>query len=246
MKNKKTFNDFFNEFRRTFSDTIIFFPETFSDKRTRFTLILFVITMLLFMLGDLLYILKIWNDAGLYIMCVSTLPLLIYIFIFQNIRARKELKRNGYPRPKNWLKWESEELRDIKTKFAYTEYKVYSMAVLKTNIEIGKDLINAPIKNPFVSLEKFMEYFGKTLIGIFIALLVFNLNKEFTDKGLKLVVRMAIGMVLFYGAFSFIWIYMFRRMYFDKLYTRKKRLKEFVYVLQNILLLRLQKKERKK
>jgi hypothetical protein len=243
MKKKKPFNDYFNEFRTEFSNEKLFYPETFSNRRTKFTLAFMIATLVLFAIGNLLAILKIENGIGFYVMIVSLIPFLCYIFVIQNIRLRRELKRKGFPRIKNWFKWTSEELRDEKTKIVYKKYKKTKLEILERNISIAQKLISTPINNPFVSFEKFMDYSIKTIIGIFIGLLIFELNQDFTQEALNTVLKYVIGFILLYGILSFIWVFMFKRMHFEKLRTRKDQLREYVYVLENVVLLRLQKKK---
>lgn len=176
-------------------------------------------------------------------MVASTVPFLIYIFVIQNIRLRKELKRKGFPRIRNWFGWDSEELRDEKSKLAYKRYKEIESGILQQNISIAKSILSTPINNPFVSVEKFMDYFIKTIIGILIGILIVELNKDLTVDGFYVVIKYVTSFFLLYGALAFIWIFMFKKMHFEKLRTKKDKLREYVYILENVILLRLQKKK---
>ena len=187
--------------------------------------------------------LKIGNRLGFYFMVASTVPFLIYIFVIQNIRLRKELKRKGFPRIRNWFGWDSEELRDEKSKLAYKRYKEIESGILQQNISIAKSILSTPINNPFVSVEKFMDYFIKTIIGILIGILIVELNKDLTVDGFYVVIKYVTSFFLLYGALAFIWIFMFKKMHFEKLRTKKDKLREYVYILENVILLRLQKKK---
>ncbi|NQX84679.1 MAG: hypothetical protein HRT67_01945 [Flavobacteriaceae bacterium] len=242
----KTFNNCFRDFNKKYSYVELFLQKTYSDKSVRIFKWISIPCGILFLTGDILMMLKIWGNLGYWLMLISCLPIIIYVFVIQTYLAKKELKSKGLPKPKNipanWFKWTSPELEDLRIKVVFQSYEKQAIKdeTIENLIKIGYQEYNEPIKDPFVFFEKLFEYIGKTFLGILIGFLIAELNNNYSTENFNSTLRLIIGLLLMAGLFAYMWKFMFKRAYFENIVSRKEKLKEFVFALNNILLLRKQ------
>ncbi|MFL0107988.1 hypothetical protein [Tenacibaculum maritimum] len=189
---------------------------------------------------------KIYDNWGNWIVIISCLPVIIYVFIIQTYFARKELRSKKLPTPENnlsnWFKWISPKLQDKRMEIILREYDKNKVEdnVIKNLIQIANQERSEPIKNPFVFFEKMFEYLGKTFLGVLIGLLIADLNKNYSVESFNSTMRLILGLLLIFMLFSYVWKFMFKRVYFENIVSKNKKLKEFVFILENIILVRQQ------
>ena len=171
--------------------------------------------------------------------------LLIDVFIILKIKSRRELKSNEYPVPRNFFKWDSRELKAIKIRTGFMEYQTVKTEVIQSFIQIANTSIIEPVQNPFKTFEKYMDYGLRIILGIIATLLINNLLSNFTMNEFNVTMKLIVANILLYGAIIFIWKFVFLKMFLDKPNNEKKQLKEFVYVMSNILSLRKQGKNKR-
>lgn len=246
----KTFNTFFSEFNKNYSYEELFLKNTYSEKSITTFKRIFIPSAIFFLIGDLLIIFKSCGNWGNWIVITSCLPTIIYVFIIQTYFARKELKSKKLPipenTPSNWFKWISPKLQDKRMEIVLKEYDKNKVEnnVIKNLIQIANQERNEPIKNPFLFFEKMFEYLGKTFLGVLIGLLIASLNRNYSIEGFNSTMRLILGLLLIFMLFSFVWKFMFKRVYFENIVSRNKKLKEFAFILENIILVRLQQNKK--
>ncbi|WP_407267457.1 hypothetical protein [Tenacibaculum maritimum] len=95
---------------------------------------------------------KIYDNWGNWIVIISCLPVIIYVFIIQTYFARKELRSKKLPTPENnlsnWFKWISPKLQDKRMEIILREYDKNKVEdnVIKNLIQIANQERNEPIK----------------------------------------------------------------------------------------------------
>lgn len=235
----KTFNQDFNYYNKTYSLVNLYLKNTYSDKNMKNLKYIMILSLILFLIGDLMLIFKYYEQVGNIIMILSTLPIIIYIFLIQTIRARKELKSQELPLPNLFYEWKSDELLDLKITKVFEDYKSVNSEIIQKRIDIANRLRNEPMKDPFVLFEKFFEYAGKQILTILIGLLIFALNKDFSNINFNTTIRLIIGLLMFSGLFIFIWKFMFKKPFLDSQFRKNEKLNDYIFTLENILLMRI-------
>lgn len=239
----KTFNETFLEFNKKYSIENLYLKNVFSKKSDKVFKWLGGIAIFTILLGLLL--LDYYKFIiGAWLMLFSFIPLFIYFFIYQSYLARNELKANDLPRPQMFPKklfiYKSEKLNDCRIKEVFTDLKDIKSDTIIQNIKIASQIKDEPIKNPFEFFEKILEHFGKIFLGVMIGIFVSSLRSDFTSLNFKLTIKYIAIFMLLYFLFAFIWNFMFKKAYFDNIETKNKKLKDFILVMENVLLLRKQ------
>lgn len=237
----KTFNQELKEFREKYSYEKLYLANTYSNKNMKWLKRFLIFFTICFLIGDIMMIVKFYPKIGNTIMLISTFPIIVYIFIIQTYRARKELRSKELPLPKEFYKWKSDELESLRINQIYKEYSKTKDDMLNAKIKLAKELKNEPIHNPFNFLDKVLEFMGKQFVLVIIAVMLFLYKENASVENLNILLRSVIGILLFSGLTAFIWEYLLKKPYFDNKLSKKNKLKDFIFVLENILLMKKEK-----
>lgn len=239
----KTFNETFLEFNKEYSIENLYLKRSFSEKSNKTIKWLGWIALITCLIG-MLFLKFNSLKIGISLLVLTIAPLLVYFFIIQSYKARKELKSKKLPVPKtfpnNIFSYKSERLNDYRIKHIFQNMKDVKTETIIQNIQIASLLRNEPIKNPFDFFEKKLGYIGKTFLVFIIGIIAFGLKANFNSLNFKITVKLILAFLLIYLLFSFIWKFMFKSIYFNDIESKNTKLKDYIYVMQNILLLRTQ------
>jgi len=240
------FEEFLSHFNNTLSNQNVFYNKTFSKSTERVMKVLIVV-FIVTTLFNLIWLLK-GGDyfIGLFPVGLVSLIIALYVFVFLKIKSRKELDSNEIKKPKNFFKWDSEEMKSFRIRKGFVEYEKVSSDVIYAYIGSAERGIAEPIKNPLHPFAKYGHYSIRTVLAIFIGLLVYDLKENFTSSYFKEIMSLIAAFILLYGALLFVWQFMFLNLLLDKQRNKKERLKDFVDVMSNIITLRKQKRQKDK
>lgn len=237
----KTFNQELKDFTDKYSYEKLYLANTYSNKNMKWLKRFLIFFIICFIIGDIMMIVKFYPKIGNIIMLISAFPTIVYIFIIQTYQARKELRTKELPLPNEFYKWKSEELESLRINQIYKEYSKTEDNVLNAKIKLAKELKNEPINNPFNFLDKVLEFMGKQFVLVIIAVMLFLYKKNNSTENLNVLLRYVVGILLLSGLIAFIWEYLLKKPYFDNKLSKKNKLKDFIFVLENILLMKKEK-----
>lgn len=199
---------------------------------------------------------------------IPSVSILVYIYLITPYKIRQKLKSKNLPIPLNIFKWKSDELINLRIVEIYKGYYQENETTINKLIDISTELINEPIKNYYLKFENCLKKIVKwsciilpILIAVFIPIFVdllrflldndLLLNKEEIKNTLPLIKeyflyfsKLILLLFLYYLLFFLSYI-MVRNDSLSRILDSKKELKEYVYILNNIHLLRLQEEKEK-
>lgn len=233
----KTFDEDFSYFQNELSFQKLFLPEI-SFKRIRWVFGSLVVAV--FITGWVVVQVFDNKSGPFWIFILAGFFIVISIGLLYIRKMRRLLKRKGLPVPKCFCKWYAPALSDKRIGEALTIYKKVPSATLEQYIAIATGLVKEPLFDPFINIESFFKYLVIPLLSAAIALCV----KYPSDYPLKN--RYALAADIFQlvllifaltaGLYSF--YLFFKSMYFDLIGRKKAQLKDYIFMLENILLLR--------
>ena len=185
-------------------------------------------------------IFKFHSEIGNILMIVSALPIIIYVFGIQTFLSRKELKSKELPVSKAFYKWNSDELEELRILEIYKEYSLLEDNILEERIRFAKELRDYSLNNPFTFFDRILGFLGKQFLLIIIAFLLFLFKEKPTSDNLYLVFKAITGIMLGYFLIAFAWEFLFKKPFFDNQNSQKGKLKDYAFVLENILLMKKQ------
>ncbi|WP_298782381.1 hypothetical protein [uncultured Polaribacter sp.] len=237
----KTFNESFEEFNKEYSYEKLFLNNIQSFFLNREFKIVMIVVLLFITIGAVTNQFSIYKWTGVVFVLISAV-LYLYLVLKQSFIARKELKAQGndMPIPFYFWNWKSEELNSIRIHKIYLKELKTKSSLIQMRIDIAKSLLNRTHKDPFVFFEKYIEYSGKSIIALIVLILVFELKNDYTSIKINETFKTILVLFIFIGAFIFFWRFLFKKAYFDDLENKNKKLKDYIYVMENILLLRHQ------
>lgn len=236
--NMKTFNDEIKELNQKYSYEKLYLTKTYSDKSQKWIFGFSIVSIVGFIIGDIMMIVNVCPKAGNIIMILSGIPIIIYVFGVKTYQARKELKSKGLPLPNQFYKWKSTELESNRINKVYKKYSVEDDDSLNAKIKLAKEKANEPIKNPFVFFDKLFGFIGTQFVLVVIAIFLFLYKENSTTENLDVLLRYVIGFLLMSGAVAFVWEYLLKKPYLDTKLSEKEKLKDYAFVLENIVLMK--------
>lgn len=179
------------------------------------------------------------NYKGYYLLLFS--PIYFTYLWYDEDRSRKYLSKNGLPVPKEIYKWKSKELEIKRIKKINKVFSKTNNSTISQLIEIGKSRLNYNFNDPFVIFEKVGGFFGSSffnfLLGFFMATFQNDLGKN-----LVLYLRFFAGLY-FIPIIIVVSYYSIKNAHlFDK-QSEKEHLQEYVFVMENILLMKEYEKQ---
>ena len=229
----KTFVEDFEYFKKELSYEKLFLEGMISEHRKtierKAALILIVFSVIITLL-----VINYWNDKAHFLFLF---PVIYFTYLcYDANRSKKYLLKKGLPISKEFNKWKSKELEVLRLKKIHKLYDKTDSSTISKLIEIGYNRINNNFKDPFIIFEKVVVYFGSSLfnflVGFFMATIKDDLGKNF---GFYL--KFFIGLFLFQIFIVVSYHFIKRGHLFDK-QSEKEYLQEYVFVLENILLIK--------
>ncbi|WP_417363321.1 hypothetical protein [Galbibacter sp.] len=234
----KTFNEELKEFNKRYSYVNLYVPITYSEKDDKYYLWYGVFFFASIISGGIIFNLSQYKLIGYSLMIFPALPVIIYVFIIKTYRARKELKSQGLPCSKVFWEWKSDELEDIRIKKAFKKYSELDNPNIKKRIVIAKELISEPLNNPFKFFDKLLEFIGKQFLIVLIAVFLFLYKADSTSENLTSLLGIIITILLMAAIMAFVWEHIFKKAYFDSKQVKREQIKDYIFVLENILLMK--------
>ena len=246
----KTFNQSFNEITSKYSVENIYFKSENNKLSKKWETILSLAGVLL-TIGIVMLFKQQYAQYGFAIVSIVTFPLFIYLVPLQNRKNNKKLQSNNLPFVNNAIKkffeWKTDDLQDLRIKSIYPLYFDYSISNCEKLIEIAKNRLNIKPNNATLSfLEKSFEYFGKNYIGIIIGFFVAEasrenaLEKKFSLENFYSILHLSLFLMLFFFLIGFMWNFMIKRAYYESYETKKEKLLDYIFVMENIIILKHQ------
>lgn len=231
----KTFVEDFEYFKKELSYEKLFLEGMISEHRKKkedriiiyFTLLVkIVFLILLFNMQKYL----------LWFILIAVVVFMIYC-LFNTNRKRKFLKnKKGISIPKMFNKWKSKELEVLRLKKIHKEYDKIDSSIITKLIEIATNKLKNNFEDPFIVFEKTAGYFGATLSGFLIGFFA-DKFKDDLGKNFEFFLKFFIGLFLF-QIFIVVSYHFIKRGYlFDK-QSEKDYLQDYVFVMENILLMK--------
>ena len=236
----KTFVEDFEYFKKELSYEKLFLEGMISEHRKKKEdRIIIYFTLLV----KIVFLILLFNTQKylLWFILIAVVVFMIYC-LFNTNRKRKFLKnKKGISIPKMFYKWKSKELEVLRLKKIHKLYDKTDSSTISKLIEIGYNRINNNFKDPFIIFEKVVIYFGSSLfnflVGFFMATIKDDLGKNF---GFYL--KFFIGLFLFQIFIVVSYHFIKRGHLFDK-QSEKEYLQDYVFVMENILLMKEYEKQ---
>lgn len=233
----KTFVEDFEYFKKELSYEKLFLEgmisETRKKKEVKAVKILIGFSVIITLL-----VIYCWKDKAHYL---SLFSIIYFIYLWYDMdRSRNYLSKNRLPIPKEIYKWKSKELEIERIKNIYNVYDKTDSSAISQLIEIGKNRLNNGFNDPFIIFEKVVGFFGSSffnfLLGFFMAILKDDLVKNFA-LSLKFFASLyLIPIIIVISYYSIKNAHLF-----DKR-SEKENLQDYIFVLENILLMKESKK----
>lgn len=236
----KTFVEDFEYFKKELSYEKLFLEGMISEHRKKkedgiiiyFTLL--VIIVFLILLFNM-------QKHLLWFTLIAVVVFMIYC-LFNTNRKRKFLKnKKGITIPKMFYKWKSKELEVLRLKKIHKEYDKTDSSTISKLIEIGYNKIDNNFKDPFIVFEKVVVYFGSSLFNFLVGFFMATI-KDDLEKNFGFYLKFFIGLFLFQIFIVVTYHFIKRGHLFDK-QSEKEYLQEYVFVLENILLMKEYEKQ---
>lgn len=245
----KTFNQSFAEVINTFSLESIYLSSLRFEITKKIKMLL-ILSSIIFSVGILLFFFEDYSQIGFYIQSIVAIPWLIYFVPVRNKMINGILKSNNHPSIENsfmkYLKWKTPELGDLRLLHVFDRYKNNNIETLEKLVEIARHELSKEPRNIFSFFEKSFEYFGKNYIGLIIGIFIAeasrenNLNKGFSVDNFHLILKIALILMFTLFSIGFMWEFMIKKAYNQKYETKKEQLQEYIYIMENIILLKQQ------
>lgn len=234
----KTFVEIFEYFKKELSYEKLFLEGMISESRKK-NEVKAVKILIVFSVIITLLVINYWNDKAHYL---SLFSIIYFIYLWYDAyRSKKYLSKKGLPKSKEFYKWKSKELEIERIKEIHKVYNKIDDSTISQLIEIGKNRLNYNFNDPFVIFEKVGGFFGSSffnfLLGFFMATFQNDLGKN-----LVLYLKFFAGLY-FIPIIIVVSYYSIKNAHlFDKC-SEKEYLQEYVFVLENILLMKEYEKQ---
>lgn len=233
----KTFVENFEYFKKELSYEKLFLEGMISERRKRKE-IKAVLILIVFSVIITVLVFKYWKDKAHYLLLFSVI---YFIFLWYDAnRSRKYLLKNGLPIPKNFYKWKSKELEIKRIKKIYKVYIKVEGSTISQFIEIGKNRLNYNFNDPFVIFEKVGGFFGYSFFNFLLVFFMATFQDDLV-KNFVFYLKLYVGLFLF-QIFILVSYHFIKRGYLLDKQTEKEQLQDYVFVLENILLIKENKK----
>lgn len=233
----KTFVENFEYFKKELSYEKLFLEGMISERRKwnekLAVLILIAISVIITLL-----VIYYWKDKALYLLLFSAI---YFIYLWYDAdRSKKYLSKKKLPIPKEIYKWKSKELEIERIKKIHKVYNKIDDSTISQLIEIGKNRLNYNFNDPFVIFEKVGGFFGSSFFNF---LLGFFMATFQNDLGKNLVLYLKFFVSLYFIPIIIVVSYysIKNAHLFDKR-SEKEHLQDYIFVLENILLIMENKK----
>ncbi|WP_336687360.1 hypothetical protein [Chryseobacterium bernardetii] len=243
----KTFNQSFKEVINTFSLENIY-VSSLRFEITKKNKTLLILSSIIISVGLLLFFFDDYSQIGYCIQLIVVIPWLIYFVPIRNKMINEMLALNNYPSIENSLirffKWKTPELEDMRLLHVFDRYKNYNIETLEKLVEIARHELSKEPRNIFSFFEKSFEYFGKNYIGLIIGIFIAeanrenSLNKGFSVDNFHLILKIALILMSTLFSLGFMWEFLIKKAYNQKHETKKEQLQEYIYIIENIILLK--------
>lgn len=243
----KTFNQSFTEVINSLSLENIYLSSLRFDI-TKNIKILLILSAIIFSIGLFLFNTEKYRLIGMSVQSLVAIPWVVYLVPIRNRMINNKLKSDNFPAIENslmkFIKWKTPELEDLRLLHVFEIYKRYNIETLKKLVEIAKYELSKEPKNIFSFFEKSFEYFGKNYIGLIIGIFIAeanrenSLNKSFSVDNFHLILKIILILMFTLFSIGFMWEFMFKRAYNQKYETKREQLQEYIYIMENIILLK--------
>lgn len=235
----KTFVEDFEYFKKELSYEKLFLEGMISeqfkkkeDERLIYFTLLVIIVFLILLISMSKYL--IW------FVLIAVVVFIIY-YLFDTYRKRKFLKNKKEIRiPKQFYRWKSKELEVLRLKKIHKEYDKIDSSIITKLIEIASIQLKNNFEDPFVVFEKTAGYFGATFSGFLIGFFADNFKDDLV-KNFALSLKFFASLYLIPIIIVVSYYSIKNAHLFDKR-SEKESLQDYIFVLENILLIKEFKK----
>lgn len=233
----KTFTEYFEFFRKNYSLEKLYLKRMNSSDTLKNN-ILFVVPLIFCIVGISL---SAFNTSPIWGYILFTISVILYACVFFSFlrSTKKDLKDRGLPYSRSFYKWKTPELEIERIKYISEQYKDVNVGTIKKLIEITNQQITTVNKDIFADFEKIMDFFGKNYILLIVGVFIGMFNKsEYTDHNFNILIRFISFMFIISAIIALYWKYHLKSFLTGSYEDRKEQYKDYVFVLENILLMR--------
>ncbi|HCQ12411.1 hypothetical protein, partial [Flavobacterium sp.] len=130
----------------------------------------------------------------------------------------------------------SKELEVLRLKKIHKEYDKIDSSIITKLIEIANNQLKNNFEDPFIAFEKTAGYFGATLSGFLIGFFA-DKFKDDLGKNFEFYLKFFIGLFLI-QIFIVVSYHFIKRGYLFDEKSEKEYLQDYVFVMENILLIK--------
>ncbi|WP_027393523.1 hypothetical protein [Aquimarina latercula] len=157
---------------------------------------------------------------------------------------RRSLKSKGLPFAWEFYKWNCDELENDRVKRIIPEYKIFSIEVLQQLVEIAKTQKQRYEKIPEYHMIKAFEFLAKNIYLISIGLMIYYYQQQSLIEVLKELYQYLLIIMLFGFFLAGFWNLLIKKSLSERAIRNTKLLEDYIFVLNNILLIRKMRIER--
>ncbi len=237
-----TFNEDFTHFRENCTSNRLFVDKYYSFNNSSINKILGFTCVITMVIGWLFLIFDNYFNIGIYLLVVSSLFLSLILLLDRYI-IKKVLEKQNLPTNSMIYNFEGNELKNKRIHKILPIYTDIPINVIEGRIEIAKDQINELGFHPLLFIEKVFLFIGKQYLLITVGVFLYLLKYDFSINNFTTFYKIIHIVLLIVILIAFSWKISVRFIFLSNKFTKVRYLKDYIFIMKNIILLKQLKSE---